>query len=131
VYAAPGRLYVPLWLLPAKYESTLWYPVPVDGAGGSTARPTLSTVGSMVERNALIPSFACAILESASIDSVRSSTIMTSSGSPPQGEHAWAWALSWIVSKPSSLSRYVGTLAVSSTVTVFGCPRVQLYPAWA
>ncbi len=78
----------------------------------------------------MIPALACGILEFALIEPVRSSTIMTSSGSPPQGEHAWAWALSVIVSKPSSFSRYVGTLAVSSTVTVLGCPRVQLNPAW-
>jgi hypothetical protein len=92
----------------------------VLGAGGSTARPTLSRVGSIVFMKALMPAFAWVSLLFEDIDPVRSSTTMTSRGTPPHGEHAWACALSVIVLKPSSFSRYVGTFAVSSTVTVFG-----------
>ncbi len=108
-----------------KYDETLVHAALGAGAGGSTASPTLSTVGSMVLRKDMIPAFACGSLLLSFIDPVRSSTIMTSSGRPPQGEHAWACALSVIVSKPSRFSRYVGTWAVSFTVTVFGYPVVQ------
>lgn len=76
--------------VPLKYGSTSTHGWPVLGAGGSTARPTLSSVGSIVFMKALMPALACVSLLFADIDPVRSSTTMTSRGTPPQGEHAWA-----------------------------------------
>ncbi len=53
------------------------------------------------------------------IDPVRSSTIMTSSGTAPHGEQAWAWTVSGMLSIPISRRKVVGTLASSVTCTVF------------
>ena len=116
---------MPSRLLLVKWESTVEQAWPAVGAGGSTARPALSMAGSIVLRNSWMPSLALTSLPLDFIEPVRSSTIMTSSGVPPHGEHACAWAFRVMFEKPSRLSRYVGALAVSSTVTVFGRPFVQ------
>jgi hypothetical protein len=73
-------------------------------AGGRIARPTVSAWGSMVPRKASTP-FSAFWIFCPAIEPVRSSTIITSSGTPPHGEHAWACALSVIVGNPSSFSR--------------------------
>src|SRR5512133_3660847 len=69
-------------------------------------------------RKARMPFFAFVIFEPA-MDPVRSSTIITSSGRPPHGEHACACTLSVIVLMPISRRKYVGTFAVSVMCTVF------------
>ncbi len=67
-----------------------------------------------------MPAFALASLDDGcSIEPVRSSTIMTSSGRPPHGEHACACTLSVIVLMPISRRKYVGMFAVSVMCTVF------------
>ena len=67
-----------------------------------------------------MPAFAFeSFVDGCSIDPVRSSTIMTSSGRPPHGEQAEACTLSVIVLMPINRRKYVGMFAVSVMCTVF------------
>ena len=53
-----------------------------------------------------------------SIDPVRSSTTMMSSGLAPHGEHAWECTVIGMVSMPITRRNAVGTLVLSVTWTV-------------
>src|SRR6476469_10254100 len=97
-------------------------------AGGNTARPTRSIDESISPRKAIMPERAFAMSEHPGsllpfeywhIDPVRSNTNITSRGTALHGEQAVACTLTGILLTPRIRRKVVGTLAVSSTTTVF------------
>ena len=86
----------------------------VLSAGGSTARPTASSVGSIASRNCSTPSLAFA-RSAPCIDPVRSRTIITSNFFELHGEHAVARARTVKESFPMTFAKIVGTTEVVVT----------------
>src|SRR4249919_1573499 len=89
-------------------------------AGGSTASPILSVLGSISLRNDLTPSFALSISghepfgpDGVHMEPVRSRTIMMSRGFTTHGAHAVASALTVILVMPMIRPNHVGTFAVA------------------